>query len=108
MYDLLVEGNDSILPAVYEDPDIENKIDWDYAAEVSKKIGAKPPIKQGTSIADARAASSKTATIEAMPPGGVQISNILAEYMGIAVQKKMDPNKALDEALKKIKNYTSY
>ncbi len=108
MYDLLVEGNDSILPAVYEDPDIENKIDWDYAAEVSKKVGAKPPIKQGTSIADARAASSKTATIEAMPPGGVQISNILAEYMGIAVQKKMDPNKALDEALKKIKNYTSY
>jgi len=108
MYDLLVEGNDSILPHVYEDPDIVNKIDWEYAAEISKKIGAKPPIKQGTSIADARSASAKTAKIEALPPGGVQVSNILAEYMGISIQKKMDPNIALDQALDKIKKYTSY
>ncbi len=106
--ELLVEGNDAMLPAVYEDPDIENKVDWDLAAEVSKKVKAKPPIKKGTSIADVRAASSKTAKIEALPPGGVQVSNILAEYMGLAIQKNMDPNKALDQALDKINKYTTY
>jgi len=107
-YELLVEGNDSMLPAVYDDPNIKDKIDWDMAAAVSKKVGAKPPIVQGTSIPEARAASSKTASLEALPPGGVMVSNILAEYLGIAIQKNMDPDKAFDMAMDKIKKYTSY
>jgi ABC-type glycerol-3-phosphate transport system substrate-binding protein len=107
-YELLVEGNDSMLPAVYEDPDIKDKVDWDMARAVSKKVGAKPPIEKGTSIADVRAAASKTASIEALPPGGVMVSNILAEYLGIAIQKNMDPDKAFDMAMDKIKKYTSY
>jgi ABC-type glycerol-3-phosphate transport system substrate-binding protein len=108
MYECLVEGNDAMLPAVYEDPDIAKKVDWDFADEVAGKVGAKKSIRAGVSIPDVRAASAKTATIEALPPGGVQVSNILAEFMGKAIQENMDPNKALDEALKKIKNYTSY
>jgi len=107
-YELLVEGNDSMLPAVYDDPNIKDKVDWDMAAAVSKKVGAKPPIVQGTSIPEARAASSKTASLEALPPGGVMVSNILAEYLGIAIQKNMDPDKAFDMAMDKIKKYTSY
>jgi len=108
MYELLVEGNDSMLPHVYEDPNIKDKVDWEYAKEISKKVGAKPPIVRGTSIPDARAASSKTAAIEALPPGGVQVSNILAEYLGVAIQKNMDPDKAFDMAMDKIKKYTTY
>ena len=97
-----------MLPHVYEDPDIKNKIDWELAKRVSKKFGAKPPIVKGTSIPEARAASSKTAALEALPPGGVQVSNILAEYLGVAIQKNMDPDKAFDKALDKIKKYTTY
>lgn len=108
MYELLVEGNDSILPHVYEDPNIKDKVNWEFAKEISKKVGAKPPIVRGTSIPEARAASSKTATLEALPPGGVQISNILAEYLGVAIQKNMDPDKAFDMAIDKIKKFTSY
>jgi|SaaInl7_200m_RNA_FD_contig_111_207176_length_2036_multi_6_in_0_out_0_1 ABC-type glycerol-3-phosphate transport system substrate-binding protein len=107
-YELLVEGNDAMLPAVYEDPNIKDKVDWDMARAVSKKVGAKPPIEKGTSIADVRAAASKTASLEALPPGGVMVSNILAEYLGVAIQKNMDPDKAFDMAMDKIKKYTSY
>ena len=108
MYDLVVEGNDSVLPATYEDPDLINKIDWDMTAEVAAKTGAAQPVKQGVAIPEVRAASAKTARIEALPPGGVRVADILAEYMGIAIQKNMDSDKALDEALEKIKQYISY
>ena len=97
-----------MLPHVYEDPNIKDKVNWEFAKKISKKVGAKPPIVRGTSIPEARAASSKTAAIEALPPGGVQVSNILAEYLGVAIQKNMDPDKAFDMAIDKIKKYTSY
>jgi ABC-type glycerol-3-phosphate transport system substrate-binding protein len=107
-YELLVEGNDAMLPATYEDPNIVDVVDWDFAATVAEKVGAQKTERQGITIPEVRAASAKTAMIEAFPPGGVQVSNILAEFMGKAVQQNMDPNTALDEALEKIKQYTSY
>jgi ABC-type glycerol-3-phosphate transport system substrate-binding protein len=105
MYELLVEGNDSFLPAVYEDPKIVDKVDWELAAAVAKKIGDKPPVKKGTTIAEVRAASAKTARMEALPPGAAYVSDILSEYLGKAIVQKMDSNKALSEALSKIKKY---
>ena len=53
-----------------------------------------------------RAASAKTARIEAMPPGAAYVSDILSEYLGKAGTKKMDPDKALSEALSRIKKFT--
>jgi len=108
MYELLVEGNDSFLPAVYEDPEIVNKVDWGLAKAVAKKIGAAEPVKKGITIPEVRAASARTARIEALPPGAVYVSDILSEYLGKAVLEKMDADKALDEALSKIKQYISY
>ena len=102
MYELLVEGNDSLLPDVYEDPDIVEKVDWDFANTVAAEIGAKEVVKQGTTIPDVRAASAKTARMEALPPGATLAADILAEHMGIAVQEDMDPNEVLDEALAQI------
>ncbi len=106
MYELIVEGNDSFLPAVYEDPNIVDKVDWELATAVAEKIGAKKPVKAGITIPEVRAASAKTARIEAMPPGAAYVSDILSEYLGKAIVEKMDPNKALSEALSKIKKYT--
>ena len=106
MYELLVEGNDSFLPAVYEDPNIVDKVDWELAKEVAKKIKTAEPKKMGVTIPEVRAASAKTARIEAMPPGATYVSDILSEYLGKAGTKKMDPNKALSEALSKIKKFT--
>lgn len=105
MYELLVEGNDSMLPAVYEDPDIAEKVDWNLAKEVAKKIKTVEPQKKGITIPEVRAATSKTARIEALPPGATYLSDILAEYLGKAVQQGMDSDKALDEALAKFKKY---
>ena len=31
LYELLVEGNDSMLPHVHEDPDIKDKVNWEFA-----------------------------------------------------------------------------
>jgi len=104
-YELLVEGNDSMLPHVYEDPNIAEKIDWDLANAVAEKIKAKVPKKKGISIPEVRAASSKTARIEALPPGAVYLSDILSEYLGKAVQQGIDADKALNEALAKFKKY---
>jgi hypothetical protein len=106
MYELLVEGNDSFLPAVYEDPNIMDKVDWNLAKKVAKKIKTAEPKKMGITIPEVRAASAKTARIEALPPGAAYVSDILSEYLGKAVQKKMDPNKALSEALSRIKKFT--
>jgi ABC-type glycerol-3-phosphate transport system substrate-binding protein len=106
MYELLVEGNDSFLPAVYEDPNIVDKVDWELAKEVAKKIKTKEPKKMGITIPEVRAASAKTARIEALPPGAAYVSDILSEYLGKAGTKKMDPDKALSEALSKIKKFT--
>jgi ABC-type glycerol-3-phosphate transport system substrate-binding protein len=106
MYELLVEGNDSFLPAVYEDPKIVDKVDWELATAVAEKIGAKKPVKGGITIPEVRAASAKTARMEALPPGAAYVSDILSEYLGKAIVEKMDPDKALSEALGKIKKYT--
>jgi ABC-type glycerol-3-phosphate transport system substrate-binding protein len=106
MYELIVEGNDSFLPAVYEDPNIVDKIDWDLAKEVAKKIKTAEPKKMGVTMPEVRAASAKTARIEAMPPGAAYVSDILSEYLGKAGTKKMDPDKALSEALSKIEKFT--
>ncbi len=106
MYELLVEGNDSFLPAVYEDPNIVDKVDWELASQVAEKIKAKEPKKMGITIPEVRAASAKTARIEALPPGAAYVSDVLSEYLGKAIMEKMDPNKALSEALSKIKKYT--
>ena len=106
MYELLVEGNDSFLPAVYEDSNIVDKVDWALAKEVAKKIKTAEPKKMGVTIPEVRAASSKTARIEAMPPGAAYVSDILSEYLGKAGTKKMDPDKALSEALSKIEKFT--
>ncbi len=104
-YELLVEGNDSMLPAVYADPNIVEKVDWDLAKAVAKKIKTSEPKKQGITIPEVRAASSKTARIEALPPGAAYFSDILSEYLGKAVQQGMDTDKALTEALAKFKKY---
>ncbi|NOZ28695.1 MAG: extracellular solute-binding protein [Chloroflexi bacterium] len=106
MYELLVEGNDSFLPAVYEDPDIVEKVNWDFAKEVAKEIGAAEPVKRGITIPEVRAASARTARIEALPPGAAYVSDILSEYLGKAVLEGMDSNAAFDEALAKIREYT--
>ena len=110
---LLVKFSDpseaSVLQEDPDDPDVALRFEaWEFAKEISAKVGAKPPIVGGTSIPEARAASAKTAAIEALPPGGVQVSNILAEYLGVAIQKNMDPDEAFDMAIDKIKKYTSY
>ncbi|MFQ6078851.1 MAG: extracellular solute-binding protein [Thermodesulfobacteriota bacterium] len=81
MYELLVEGNDSFLPAVYEDPNIVDKVDWDLARAVAKKIGAKRPAKAGIIIPGVRAATAKTARVEALPPGAAYVSDVLSEYL---------------------------
>jgi hypothetical protein len=52
-----------------------------------------------------RAASAKTARMEALPPGAAYVSDILSEYLGKAIVQKMDSDKALSEALSKIKKY---
>jgi len=105
MYELLVEGNDSFLPAVYEDPNIVDKVDWELAKEVAKKIKTKEPKKMGITIPEVRAASAKTARVEALPPGAAYVSDVLSEYLGKTIMEKMDPNKALSDALSKIKKY---
>jgi multiple sugar transport system substrate-binding protein len=106
MYELLVEGNDSFLPAVYEDPNIVDKVDWELAKEVAKKIKTAEPKKMGITMPEVRAASAKTARIEALPPGATYVSDILSEYLGKTIMKKMDPDKALKEALSKIEKFT--
>ena len=106
MYELIVEGNDSFLPAVYEDPNIVDKVDWELAKEVAKKIKTAEPKKMGVTMPEVRAASAKTARIEALPPGAAYVSDILSEYLGKAGTKKMGPDKALSEALSKIEKFT--
>jgi ABC-type glycerol-3-phosphate transport system substrate-binding protein len=106
MYELLVEGNDAFLPAVYEDPDVVDKVDWDLAREVAAKIGAPEPVKKGISIPEVRAASAKTARIEMLPPGAVYVSDILHTYMGKAGTGEMDVDAALAEALAEAEKYT--
>ncbi len=95
-------------PHVYEPPSNKHGVVGDGGAAVPKKGGPTPPLVQGPPTPGARAVSSKTASLEALPPGGVMVSNILAEYLGIAIQKNMDPDKAFDMAMDKIKKYTSY
>ncbi len=73
---------------------------------MAEKIKAKEPKKMGITIPEVRAASAKTARIEALPPGAAYVSDVLSEYLGKAIMEKMDPNKALSEALSKIKKYT--
>ena len=106
MYELLVEGNDSFLPAVYEDPNIVDKVDWDFAKEVAEKYKCPEPKKAGTTIPEVRTASARTARMEALPPGAAYVSDVLSEYLGKAVVEEMDSDKALSEALSKIKEYT--
>ncbi len=106
MYELLVEGNDSFLPAVYDDPNIVDKVDWDLAKAVAERIGASEPVKAGTTIPEVRAASAKTARMEALPPGAAYVSDILSEYLGKSVIEGMDADEALSEALSKIVQYT--
>ena len=55
---------------------------------------------------EVRAASAKTARIEALPPGATYVSDLLSEYLGKTIMKKMDPDKSLKEALSKIEKFT--
>jgi len=55
MYDLIVKGNDSFLPAVYEDPDIVDKMDWDLAKAIAKQIKTAEPKKMGITMSEVRA-----------------------------------------------------
>ena len=105
IYELVVEGNDAFLPAVYGIPDIEYRVDWDFATEVAKRIGAPLPVRAGITIPEVRKASAKTARIEAMPPGGVHLSDLLAEYLAKVVIEGMDSDEALDRLLAEFAEY---
>lgn len=105
MYDLIVKGNDAFLPAVYEDPDIVDKMDWDLAKAIAKQIKTAEPKKMGITMSEVRAASAKTARIEPLPPGAAYLSDVLSQYIGKAVTERMDSSEALSEALSRIRQY---
>lgn len=78
--EVLVEGNDSFFPGLYDDPEVSGKIRFPDAIRLSVQ----------------------NAVMEAFPPGSKHSIDILTEYFGKAVTGEMDAQAALDAAQKEI------
>ena len=97
--EVYVEGNESTLPAVYDQPErvIKEVIDWDLAKEAAKELMIPEPIIPSTlPFAEVRKKTIANAVVELYPAGiGGQFANLLGEFFGKAGAKQLDPLDAL-------------
>jgi ABC-type glycerol-3-phosphate transport system substrate-binding protein len=109
MYEVIVEGNESSLPAVYDEPDrlIKEVINWDLVREAAKELLLPEPIIPTTlPKADIRGRAMSNATVELYPAGiGGQFANLLGEFFGKAGTKQLGASEALNKLQEEINKF---
>ena len=109
IYEIHVEGNESMLPAAYDEPEriIKEVIDWDLVKEACKELMLPEPfIPKTLAKSEIRKKAVANAVVELYPAGvGAQFANLLGEFFGKAGIKELEALEALKKLQEEINKF---
>lgn len=100
--EVIVEGNESLLLAIWDDPDSEiDKVDWDLANRVADELGI-PRVTRPESVpgVEVRRLNMERGVFEVFPPGFPEILRTFIAQFGEAATGRI----TVDQALKAIQS----
>jgi len=97
--ELVVEGNETYFMSQYDDPDICQKVDWDFADQCAEELGLPHPphLKKLLLLKTRKELVSKNRTVM-WPAGGPEIVIHLQEHFGKAAKGR----ESIDEAIENL------